>query len=74
ENYEKWKLLFDQFDQARKSMGSLGGHILKDEQGNNIQVTLKWSYAEKALKFHESQGLHNAMKEAGMSNFFLSVR
>lgn len=56
ENYDKWKSLFDEFADERKSKGSKGATIFRDAEDPNLVIVLfNWDDPKKARKFHESQ-------------------
>ena len=65
-NYSEWKSLFDLYAPGRKAMGSKGGIIYKKNDSNVITVIMKWSDKKKAIAFHESKNLENAMKKSGV--------
>lgn len=65
-NYKVWRTLFDQYTNGRKALGSLGGSILKKNNGKYITILLRWSDKKKAMDFHESNNLSIAMNKAGV--------
>ncbi len=56
EDYEKWKSMFDNFDEERKASGFKGATIFRDvEDPNLVILLLKWDDLSNARKFYEPQ-------------------
>ncbi len=54
EDYEKWKSMFDNFNEERKAAGSKGANIFRDaEDPNLVIILLKWDDLNNARKFYE---------------------
>lgn len=68
ENYDKWKLAFDDHGTTRKSAGSKGGYVLRDETDpNQVTILLEWDNLANARAFAESDDLREAMQRAGVT-------
>jgi len=68
EDYPKWKEVFDNFVDTRKSFGEKSFQVLQhNEDANNLYVLFQWDSMENAHKFFESSDLKNAMEQAGVA-------
>jgi quinol monooxygenase YgiN len=68
-DYEKWRPVFDDLEDLRRSKGSTGAnHVYRDvENPNTITLILGWDTAENARNFLGSPQLREAMQKAGVA-------
>jgi len=67
EDYGKWKPAFDAHQSFRSENGSKGGKVFQSANDpNEVFVLLEWENIESLRKFSQSEGLKEAMKEAGV--------
>ena len=67
ENYEAWKLIFDNASAIRKDAGELNYQVLKvDNNANKIVHFSKWTSITDAKAFFESDKLVEIRKQAGV--------
>lgn len=67
ESYPKWKAIFDQASDIRKSAGEISYQLLRyDTDANNIVHFSEWSSLESARNFFESPELVDIRKKAGV--------
>lgn len=68
DDYPKWKAVFDNFVDTRKSFGEKSFQILQHNgDNNNLYLLFQWDNKENAEKFFESSDLKNVMQEAGVA-------
>ena len=66
-DYKRWAVLFDAASSIRKLSGEKGCKIFRStEDPNDITILFDWDYAQKALRYAESDELRAAMKQAGV--------
>jgi heme-degrading monooxygenase HmoA len=67
EDYQKWKLVFDNAADIRKEAGEISYQLLKFEyDANQIVHFSVWVSLENARKFFESDELVQIRKDAGV--------
>ena len=67
EDYNKFKPVFDSHASFRSEGGSRGGKIFRSTNDpNELFVLLEWDSLANAQKFAQSDGLKEAMKNAGV--------
>lgn len=67
EDYKKWKPVFDSHSNFRAENGSLGGKVFRSaDDPNDVFVLLEFQNIEVVKKFAQSDGLKEAMKDAGV--------
>ena len=67
EDYDKWKLVFDEHSTQRRVQGSKGAKILRDANDpNKLVIITKWEDVETAKNFAKSKDLRVTMKNAGV--------
>lgn len=67
ENFERWKLAFDQHADARRSAGIIGTHINRDAADpNRLSVYMAATDATRLASFLKSQALASTMVDAGV--------
>ena len=67
EDYNKWKLIFDEHASFRSQMGSKGGKVFRNKENpNDIFILFEWDSIENAQKFSQSDNLKEIMKKAGV--------
>lgn len=67
ENYEAWKLIFNNASAIRKDAGELSYQVLKvDNNANKIVHFSKWTSIADAKAFFESDKLVEIRKQAGV--------
>ena len=67
EDYKKWKLAFDGHSSMRSQNGSKGGKVFQSANNpNELFVLLEWDSLANAQKFAQSDGIKEAMKNAGV--------
>lgn len=67
ENYETWKLIFDDASAIRKEAGELSYQVLKsDNNANKIVHFSKWTSIANAKAFFESPKLVEIRRQAGV--------
>jgi heme-degrading monooxygenase HmoA len=66
-DFDKWKAVYDGFDEARQKAGIIGEAVNRDMKDENNVIVLHQAENIDALKaFVESEDLKKAMKEAGV--------
>jgi heme-degrading monooxygenase HmoA len=67
EEYEKWKVVYDEHEKTRKAAGSQGSRLLRNIEDHNEEVIITtWPDAEHARAFATSPDLREAMQRAGV--------
>ena len=67
-DFDAWKTVFDQFEDARKEGGELSAVVLRhSDDPNMITVLSTWDTVETAQAFFASVDLEKAMQEAGVT-------
>lgn len=67
ENYQAWKVIFDNAADIRKQAGEISYQLLRYENDpNNIVHFSEWSSLDKAKQFFESEELIEIRKKAGV--------
>ncbi len=67
EDYDRWKLVYDDDRVMRKSKGSKGSSVLHNtDDPNHLVVITQWENLEQAKNFAESEDLKNTMQKAGV--------
>jgi heme-degrading monooxygenase HmoA len=67
EDYDKWKLAYDENGDMRKVKGSKGAFVFRTaEDPNHILVLTEWENLESAKNFAEDKELKTAMKKGGV--------
>jgi len=68
EDFDRWKLAYDAFDQERRSMGVIGDGVYQtDGDPNNVTAYHHFESMEAAKAFAGSARLGEVMREAGVS-------
>jgi heme-degrading monooxygenase HmoA len=68
DDYPKWKEIFDNFIDTRKSYGEKSFQVLQhDEDMNNLFLMFAWDNKENAQRFFESSELRDTMQRAGVA-------
>ena len=64
---EKWKSVFDEHSDFRKTGGEKGARLFRQvDKPNDIVIIIEWDTIENAKKFYESDDLKKVMKDAGV--------
>ena len=67
-DFDAWKVVFDQFEDARKEGGELSVVVLRhSDDPNMVTVLTTWDTVETAQAFFASVDLKDAMKKAGVT-------
>jgi quinol monooxygenase YgiN len=67
EDYDKWKPAFDGHAKTRAEAGSKGYRLFrKTDNPNDILIVFEWENEAKAREFMASEGLRDAMQDAGV--------
>lgn len=67
EDYEKWKVVFDEMGAARQATGSKGGIVLRNaDDPNQITALLEFDNLDNARAYAASDELREAMQRAGV--------
>jgi heme-degrading monooxygenase HmoA len=67
EDYAKWKQVFDEVSNLRKSSGSKGGQLFRKQESNNqVAILFEWDDLAKAKQYFGSDVLRQAMQRAGI--------
>jgi len=67
-DFDKWKSVFDDHLDFRKSRGEKGGRLFRNiDDLNETIIIFKWDSIENARKFTESDDLKKAMQNAGVA-------
>jgi len=67
EDFEKWKPVFDEDAAIRKSAGSKGCRLFRDEKDpNEVAILCQWKDLGRAHRFAESEETRQAMERAGV--------
>jgi heme-degrading monooxygenase HmoA len=67
EDYEKWKLVFDEHGAVRKEQGSKGAQVLRSAQDpNEVMVITEFESVEAARNFVGAPNLPEVMQRAGI--------
>jgi len=67
EDYEKWKLGFDEHGTTRQERGSKGGRLFRNaDDPNEVTIVLEWDNLENARHFAHSEELREAMQRRGV--------
>jgi heme-degrading monooxygenase HmoA len=66
EDFAKFKVVFDQHAGDRRAAGSQGSTVFRGAN-NEVVVMVKWHSLEAAQAFAQSDSLHAAMQEAGVT-------
>lgn len=67
EDYDSWKVIFDEASEIRKKAGEQSYQVLKYESDpNKIVHFSKWSSIDNAKQFFESKELVEIRKQAGV--------
>jgi len=77
EDYAKWKPLFDEHAEVRKSMTSKGGFVFRNaDNPNEVFVLIEVEDLDTARQFTQSDELRTAMEKSGVIDqpdvFFLN--
>jgi heme-degrading monooxygenase HmoA len=68
EQYDRWKKVFDEFIDTRKSSGEKSFRILRPEDDpDNLYLFFQWDTAERAKEFFKSSVLEKTMQNAGVA-------
>ena len=68
EDYDKWKVVFDEQRATRQAAGSKGGFVLRNaDDPNQITVLLELDNLDNARAFAGSDDLREAMQRAGVT-------
>ena len=66
-DFNEWKKVFDEHGSERKMASSKGRHVFRAlDDPNNVFVLLEFDDPDKVNKFMNSDGLREAMKNAGV--------
>jgi quinol monooxygenase YgiN len=65
--FDSWKKVYDEHKEFRKESGELNNHVFRNTNDpNEIMMQFEWDSISNARKFTESEGLKEAMKDAGV--------
>jgi quinol monooxygenase YgiN len=68
EQYDRWKKVFDEFIDTRKSSGEKSFRILRpQDEPDNLYLLFQWDSAEHAKEFFKSPALKHAMQNGGVA-------
>jgi len=67
EDFDKWKVEFDNHASTRGASGSQGGMLFRGAN-NEVVIILKWSSLEAARAFAQSDNLREVMQKAGVNS------
>jgi quinol monooxygenase YgiN len=66
-DYEKWKAVFDDVAELRRSNGEQSARIFHDaENPNRLTLLFEWDSLENARAYAQNPALKAAMQEAGV--------
>jgi len=66
-DYDKWKTIFEEHAATRKTSGSKGGRLFRNnDDPNELILVFKWDSIENARKFAQSEDLKKRMQRAGV--------
>ena len=69
EDYERWKVAFDEHGSAREQGGSRGGQLFRNmDDPSETLILLEWDDLDKARQFARSDDLREAMQRAGVTD------
>ena len=67
-DFDAWKKVFDEFEQARKEAGELSAIVLRHaDDPNVISVLNTWTSVDAAKAFLASEEIKTGMGEAGVT-------
>jgi heme-degrading monooxygenase HmoA len=67
QDYDKWKQIFDEHGDVRRSKGSKGATIYRDSKDpKQLVIITEWEDFETAKNFSMSEDLRITMKRAGV--------
>ena len=68
EDYERWKLVFDEHQATRRESGGKGGYLFRNaDDPNETVILLEWPDIEEARRFAQSEDLRETMQRAGVA-------
>ena len=66
-DYAKWRVVYDEMDAVRRSLGQTGSQVFRTAADPNEIVALtEWPSVEKARQYATSPDLKDAMQRAGV--------
>ena len=66
-DFAAWKKAFDEHAATRKSAGSTGAQVFRNEANpNKVVVVMDWTSSDAAKKFAGSDNLRQVMEKAGV--------
>ena len=69
EDYDRWKLGFDEHGSTRKESGSKGGYLFRSaEDPNDVIALLEWDNLDHAREFTHSDELRKKMEALGVTD------
>lgn len=73
-DYDKWRLVYDNLDGARKAAGVTGQQVLRSQDDSNL-VIVRHDFADRAAAdaFFASPELQQGMAEAGVDTSTLQL-
>ncbi len=67
EDYDAWKLVFDEDELTRRANGSQGGRIYRGaDDPHEVVILLEWDDLERARLFADSDDLREVLTRAGV--------
>ena len=67
-DFDKWKVVFEEVEPFRKSLGSPGSHVVRNfTNQNELLVITDWQTKDQGIKFGQSPELKEAMGRAGVT-------
>jgi heme-degrading monooxygenase HmoA len=68
QNYESWKVVFDEHATVRKAQGCKGGKLYRSSQDpSEVVIVFEWDDLKKAKAFTQSGDLRETMTKAGVT-------
>ena len=66
-DYDKWRTVFEEKAELRKSHGCSGTHVFRNaKDGNEVIINLQWDTEENAERFMSSPEIKQAFQESGV--------
>ena len=67
EDFATWKPVFDKYADMRRAAGAKGGRLFHTaDNPNDVLILFEWDDLKNAREFAASDGLREAMQEAGV--------
>lgn len=69
EDFERWKLVFDEDAENREASGSKGGYLFRNaDEPNEVLVLFEWDELDKVRQYGQTEELREKMQEAGVAD------